>query len=86
MFCFARFLPKFSTINIYKKRNFGNFLSAQWLGLLALIAEGLGSFPGRGAKIRSPSRPVCPHPEKRETFKNKLLRMKASERWYTVPK
>lgn len=62
MFCFARFLPKFSTINIYKKRNFGNFLSAQWLGLLALIAEGLGSFPGRGAKIRSPKSPSVPPP------------------------
>ena len=84
MFCFARFLPKFSTINIYKKRNSGNFLSVQWLGLLALTAEGLGSFPGQEAKTRSPKSPVSPHPEKRATFKNKLLRMKASERWYTV--
>ena len=62
MFCFARFLPKFSTINIYKKRNFGNFLAVQWLGILALTAEGLGSFPGQEAKTRSPKSPGVPPP------------------------
>ena len=37
--------------NIYLKKQLGNFLVVQWLGLQAFTAEGLDSIPGPGTKI-----------------------------------
>ena len=38
-------------IHKQKKRNLGNSLAIQWLGLCAVIAGGMGSMPGWGSKI-----------------------------------
>ena len=35
----------------HKRPRIGNSLAVQWLGLLALTAEGLGSIPVQGTKI-----------------------------------
>ena len=49
------------------KRESGNSLAVQWLGLSAFIAEGPGSIPGWGMKIPQALR----HSQKKKKHKNK---------------
>ena len=58
--------------NIYLKKQLGNFLVVQWLGLQAFTTERPGSIRGWGTKI--PQAPQCgPHQKKQKTKTNQPI-------------